>query len=115
MEHRLNFLETETSRPQINQHHIRPLVSPIFVGRTKQLTTLKNCLHKEGSALITGYGWLGETQLMVAFAAIAKQEADPVQVFRVSVDGVAESVLRTLKHFGIEMNNETVTAMNGRT
>ena len=46
----------------------RPSVSPYFVGRNAELDRLKALLNECGSAAITGYGGLGKTQLMAAFA-----------------------------------------------
>ena len=54
----------------------RPIVSPYFVGRYAELDRLKTLVQKYGSAAITGYGGLGKTQLMAAFANRLELDGD---------------------------------------
>ena len=49
-------------------HHVRPSLSAFFSGRPKELNTLRVVLEKWGSAVITQYGGVGKTELMIALA-----------------------------------------------
>ncbi len=90
-------LENQSCRPTDEHHHIRPRISPFFVGRTKELGKLKEILEKRGSAVITQYGGAGKTELMIAFAERAeRQKLVPGGVFWVTVDGGVADVVDSL-------------------
>ncbi len=78
-------------------HHVRPPCSVFFAGRTKELGALKCMLEKWGSAVITQYGGVGKTALMIAFAGRAERDdLVPGGVFWVTVDGGERNVVGSL-------------------
>ncbi len=78
-------------------HHVRPSLSAFFSGRTRELDTLREKLEKWGSAVITQYGGVGKTELMIALAERAEQDdAVPGGVFWVRVDGGERDVIESL-------------------
>ncbi len=78
-------------------HHVRPSVSAFFSGRKNELKTLEDILAKWGSAVITQYGGVGKTELMIAFADRAEQCMQvPGGVFWVTVDGGEKDVISSL-------------------
>ncbi len=94
---RVSEIESEWHCPTDEVHHVRPSVSAFFVGRTKELDRLRNILEKRGSAVITQYGGVGKTELMIAFADGAEQqELVPGGVFWMTVDGDVRDVLGAL-------------------
>ncbi len=76
---------------------MRPSVSAFFSGRKKELKTLKDTLEKRGSAVITQYGGIGKTEVMVTFADRAeREELVPGGVFWVTADGDVRDVVGSL-------------------
>ena len=67
-------LEIQPMNISDKPHHVRPGISPFFVGRTKELEKLCEILRARGSAVITEYGGAGKKELMVVFAAPAEHE-----------------------------------------
>ena len=71
---KITRLEKQSRNIYDEPHHVRPEISPFFVGRTKELEKLSEILRVRGSAVITQYGGAGKSELMIAFAARAKLE-----------------------------------------
>ena len=81
----------------VGPHHVRPSVSAFFSGRKKELATLKDILEKRGSAVITQYGGIGKTELMISFADRAERDKQVSGgVFWVTVDGSVRDVVDSL-------------------
>ena len=77
--------------------HTRPSLSAFFSGRSRELGTLRKILEKRGSAVITQYGGVGKTELMIALADRAERdEVVPGGVFWVTVDGCERDAIRSL-------------------
>ncbi len=96
LDEKVNLLEDRVVRND-GLHHKQPRVSVFFSGRKKELETLKDILNKRGSAVITQYGGLGKTELMVAFADRAERDGlVPGGVFWVTVDGGKRDVIDSL-------------------
>ncbi len=78
-------------------HHVRPSVSALFSGRKKELNTLQDILEERGSAVISQYGGVGKTELMIAFADRVERDGQvPGGVFWVTVDGGVRDVIGAL-------------------
>ena len=74
VDERVNVLEQGREIRSDEPHHLPPSVSAFFSGRKKELKTLEGILKKRGSAVITKYGGVGKTELMVAFADRAERD-----------------------------------------
>ncbi len=97
VDNKVNQLEKEREIWSHGPHHERPSVSAFFSGRKKQLKTLEDILKMRGSAVITQYGGVGKTELMVTFADRAeREELVPGGVFWVTVDGDVRDVVGSL-------------------
>ncbi len=73
---------------------MRPSLPGFFSGRTKELDTPREILERWGSAVITQYGGLGKTELMIALADRAEREgAVPGGLFWVTVNGGESDVI----------------------
>ena len=93
-------------------HHVVPSVSVFFSGRKKELKTLEEMLENFGSAVITQFGGVGKTELMIAFADLAERKKQvPGGVFWVTVDRGVREVIGSLaglaeKLIGRKMSEE---------
>ncbi len=97
VDNKVSQLEEEQETWSDGPHHVRPSVSAFFSGRKKELKTLKDILEKRGNAVITQYGGVGKTELMVTFADRAeREELVPGGVFWVTVDGDVRDVVGSL-------------------
>ncbi len=78
-------------------YHVWPSLSAFFSGRTKELNSLRDILLKRGSAVITQYGGVGKTELIIALADRAERNnREPRDVFWVTVDGGKKDVIESL-------------------
>ncbi len=78
-------------------HHMRPSLSAFFSGRSRELDELRDILERWGSAVITQYGGLGKTELLIALADRAERDGVvPGGVFWVTVDGGERDVIESL-------------------
>ncbi len=97
VDEKVNLLQEGRENSNNGRHHVRPPVSAFFSGRKKELKTLKDMLEKQGSAVVTQYGGVGKTELMVAFADQAEQDQhEPGGVFWLTVDGNLRDVIGSL-------------------
>ena len=77
--------------------HLRPSLSPFFSGRTMELDRLRGILEKWGSTVISQYGGVGKTELMIALADRAERDkAVQGGVFWVTADGGERDVIESL-------------------
>ena len=77
--------------------HKRPSLSAFFSGRGQELDKLLAILEKWGSAVITQYGGVGKTELMIALADRVEQDhQEPREVFWVTVDGGKSDVIESI-------------------
>ncbi len=91
-------------------HHVRPSVSAFFSGRKKELKTLKDILGKWGCAVITQYGGMGKTELMIAFAdRVERDEQVPGGVFWVTVDGDERNVIGLLAELAEKLTSRKMS------
>ncbi len=78
-------------------HHVPPSLSVFYSGRTEELDTLRETLEKHGSAVITQYGGVGKTELMIALADRAERDGIvPGGVFWVTIDRGERDAIRSL-------------------
>ncbi len=97
LDEKVKRLEEGCEIRSLAPHHVRPSLSAFFSGRSKELKSLKSILEKHGSAVITQYGGIGKTELMIAFADRAERDKQvPGGVFWVTVDGGVKDVLDSL-------------------
>ena len=96
-------------------HHVRPPVSAFFSGRKKELTTLQGILEKWGSAVITQYGGVGKTELMVAFADRTYRDGQiPGGVFWVTIDGGGRDVTSSLAELAEKLTQRKMSEKERR-
>ncbi len=94
---KVNQLEEEREMVDDGLHHVRPSLSAFFSGRARELDTLRDILEKWGSAVISQYGGVGKTELMIALAdQVERDEAVTGSVFWVTVDGGERNVIESL-------------------
>ncbi len=97
VDEKVNLLEEGRETSNNGRHHVRPSVSAFFSGRKKELKTLKDILEKHGSAVVTQYGGVGKTELMVAFADQAERDQlVPGGVFWMTLDGDVRDAVGSL-------------------
>ncbi len=97
VDEKVNQLEEEREMADSGPHHVRPSISAFFSGRARELGELRDILDKWGSAVITQYGGVGKTELMIALANRAeREEAVPGGVFWVTVDGSERDLIASL-------------------
>lgn len=95
---KVHVLEFErNSSLLLNILDTKPMPSAYFIGREKELQSLKTILEAYRSAAITGLGGIGKTQLMATFADRAERIGERKRrVFRITADGDASNVIESL-------------------
>ncbi len=105
----VNKLKEEWNICDDELHHVRPSLSPFFSGRPMELGTLADILEKHGSAVITQYGGVGKTKLMIAFADRAERdEAVPGSVFWVTIDGGERDLIESLAELAEKLTQRKI-------
>ncbi len=103
---KVNKLDEERKIGNDYLHHVRPSLSAFFSGRGRELGTLREILEKHGSAVITQYGGMGKTELMIALADRAERDGVvPGGVFWVTVDGGERNVIGSLAKLAEKLNS----------
>ncbi len=103
----LDQLKKERELWEGGPHHVRPSLSAFFSGRTMELATLRGMLEKHGSAVLTQYGGLGKTELMIALADRAERDGVvPGGVFWVTVDGGESDAISSLARLAEKLSRK---------
>lgn len=88
------------STPSPGTLPVPPRKSAFFVGRDREARQVMEKPQTYGSVVITGYGGLGKSQLMAAFAERSDADGDvPGGVFWVVADGNTCQVVEALAIF----------------
>ncbi len=97
VDEKMHHLEEERKTSDDGLHHVRPSISAFFSSRTTELDTLRDIVEKWGSAVITQYGGVGKTELMIALADRAERDGMvPGGVFWLTVDSGERETIGSL-------------------
>ena len=115
VDERVNLLEEGREVWSYGPHHVPPSVSAFFSGRSQELMKLKNILLSRGSAVITQYGGVGKTELMIALADRAKRDGEvPGGVFWAIVDGDENDVIGSLAGLAEKLTRRKMSEQDRR-
>lgn len=90
---------------ELSDPRYRPRLNPYFVGRREEICTLKAKLMEYGSMVISKFGGVGKTQLLIAFAEAAEKEGlIPGGCFWVPAHGSRADVMNSLANFVESLN-----------